>query len=74
MTTDAAVMAEAGMLQERPAVDLLWIVASICFLVVFSLFVVLVIVFARFFLFVSSLSIVFALLKVFSLQFLSLLV
>jgi len=48
MTTDAAVMAEAGMLQERPAVDLLWIVASICFLVVFSLLVVLIIVFARY--------------------------
>jgi len=47
MTTDPAVMAEAGMLHERPAVDLLWIVASICFFVVFSLFVVLIVVFAR---------------------------
>ena len=47
MTTDPAVMAEAGMLQDSPAVDLLWIVASICFLVVFSLFIVLIVVFAR---------------------------
>jgi len=47
MIADPAVMAEAGMMQERPAVDLLWIVASICFLVVFSLFIILIIVFAR---------------------------
>jgi len=47
MSTDPAMMAEAGMLQERPSVDLLWIVASICFFVVFSLFVVLIVVFAR---------------------------
>jgi len=49
MTTDPTVMAEAaGMLQERPAaVDLLWIVASICFFVVFSLFIVLIVLFAR---------------------------
>jgi len=48
MSTDPAMMAEAaGMLQERPSVDLLWIVASICFFVVFSLFVILIVVFAR---------------------------
>jgi len=56
MTTDPAVMAEAGMLQQNPAVDLLWIVASICFLVVFSLFVVLVVVFARSYRNISSTS------------------
>jgi len=47
MTTDPTVMAEAGMLREHPDVDLLWIVAAICFFVVFSLFIVLIIVFAR---------------------------
>ena len=49
MTTDPSMMADAEMLQQSPAVDLLWIVASICFLVVFSLFVVLIVVFARFY-------------------------
>jgi len=48
MSTDHATMINVErVLQDRPVVDLLWIVASICFLVVFTLLVILVVVYVR---------------------------
>jgi hypothetical protein len=48
MSTDVTLMVPASELHmDRPVVDLLWIVASICFLVVFTLFVILIVVYVR---------------------------
>ena len=48
VSTDlAAMIIAADMLQDRPVVDLLWIVATVCFLVVFTLLIILIVVYLR---------------------------